>query len=91
MDKIIALSNYLMSLSGQLFPGEPAQQAVFEESVLQGDVSILIQGSKQTTVIFHTDENFFKYIEANKIKNGFFNGELKGWIVRLETREAEHV
>ena len=76
------MSNYLFSLSRLLFPADDNRQADFEEGILSGEIKILFQEDK-TSIVFHRDEDFFKYAEYKKLRMGLFDGILRGWLVRI--------
>ena len=76
MNETTALSNYLISLSEQLFPADDNRQAEFEEGVLEGRIKMLFQEDK-TSIVFHQDEDYFRYAEEKKLRAGFFDGFLK--------------
>ena len=81
-ERKMPMSDYLIGISEQLYPENYNLQAGFEESVLRGEISILVRGA-QTSLIFHNEDDFFKYAGAKNLHSGFYDGNLQGWRVKL--------
>ena len=70
----------LIELSRQLFPNDDFLQAALEEKICEGRIMF---NRKSNTLFFLNDEDYWNFAEAQDLTMGYFNGDLRCWIVKL--------
>lgn len=73
-------SAVLTELSKQLFPGDDFLQAELEENICEGNVMF---NRKSNTLFFLNDDDYWNFAETQELKMGYWNADLRCWIVRL--------